>query len=181
MSEMLDIVDDQDRVIGAALRSECHGNPSLIHRVAHVMVFNPAGELLLQLRGKNKKIQPDRWDSSVGGHLALGETYRQGAERELAEELGIRSVALTFMYGYVWKSTMETERVGTFQLIHEGGFTVQREEIQEARFFTVAEIEKNLGQGIFTPNFEEEWARYKGWVRQATRSGSPLPEKQDPK
>ena len=47
--ERFEIVDEYDRVIGQRLRSECHGNPDLIHRVAHVLVFNLAGELVLQM------------------------------------------------------------------------------------------------------------------------------------
>jgi isopentenyldiphosphate isomerase len=60
MSEWVDIVDEQNQVVGRALRSDCHGNPSLIHRAVHVMIFIRAGELLLQLRGKTKKIQPGK-------------------------------------------------------------------------------------------------------------------------
>ncbi len=37
VSEFFEIVDENDQVIGTALRSECHGNPKLVHRVAHVL------------------------------------------------------------------------------------------------------------------------------------------------
>ena len=57
MEEMFDIVDEQDRVIGSAPRSRCHGDPSLIHRTAHVVVFHPDGKrILLQLRTKTFRI-----------------------------------------------------------------------------------------------------------------------------
>jgi hypothetical protein len=32
-----------------------------------------------------------------------------------------------------------------------------KKEIDEGRFWTIAEIRKNLGTGIFTPNFENEF------------------------
>ena len=41
--EIFDRVDRDDRVIGKVLRSEAHGNPDLIHRVAHVLVFDSSG------------------------------------------------------------------------------------------------------------------------------------------
>ena len=70
-TEFFDIVDDEDRVIGQAPRSQCHGDPRLVHRVAHVLVFNSRGELLLQKRSVTKDIQPGKWDTSVGGHLVV--------------------------------------------------------------------------------------------------------------
>lgn len=163
MTEFVDIVDEEGRIIGRAERRECHGNPSLIHCVAHIMVFDVKGRILLQLRGWNKRIQPGKWDSSVGGHLSQGESYDQGAARELEEELGIPEAKLTVMYDYLWRSEVETERVRTYHLIHEGPFKRQAEEIEELRFFTPEEVEQGLGNGIFTPNFEEEWARYLDW------------------
>ena len=86
--EIVDRVDDQDRVIGTASRSACHADPNLIHRAVHVLVFNGQGELLLQLRSLSKDIQPGKWDTSVGGHLDPGEDYRAAAVREMGEELG---------------------------------------------------------------------------------------------
>lgn len=164
MAEELDLVDEQGNIIGKADREACHQDPSLIHRVAHILVFNDSGHLLLQLRGAHKKIQPNKWDTSVGGHIAAGESLEQGAARELEEELGIQSNELVFMYDYIWRSPIETEWVRTWKLRCNGPFKIQDQEIQEARFFTSSEIEEKLGAGIFTPNFEEEWRLYKEWV-----------------
>ncbi|MBU0755215.1 MAG: NUDIX domain-containing protein [Planctomycetes bacterium] len=163
LSEMLDIVDENDRVIGQAPRRVCHGDPSLMHRVVHIMVFNNQGALLLQRRGMNKRIQPGKWDTSVGGHLSQGEGYEEGAARELEEELGIRSKAFKKMYDYIWRSEIETERVRTFYLVHGGPVQINQEEIMEARFWTIESVKENLGRGLFTPNFEVEWKRHLQW------------------
>jgi len=72
--KLFDLLNDDDKVIGQALRSACHGDPGLIHRAVHVLVFNSSGALLLQKRAPGKYIQPGKWDTSVGGHLALGES-----------------------------------------------------------------------------------------------------------
>ena len=64
-------------------RSECHRNPGLIHRAVHVFVLDGAGRIYLQKRAGSKDIQPGRWDTSVGGHLVPGESYEQGAAREM--------------------------------------------------------------------------------------------------
>lgn len=38
--EQLEIVNARGRVIGLTSRSEIHGDPSLFHRVVHVLIFN---------------------------------------------------------------------------------------------------------------------------------------------
>jgi isopentenyldiphosphate isomerase len=166
MDEWVDIVDDADQVKGRATRAECHGNPALMHRVVHVLVTNSSGELLLQLRGRNKKIQPDKWDTSVGGHVSAGESYEEALDREVAEELGIPSAGARQIYDYIWKSPIETERVRTYHLVHDGDYRIQADEIQEARFWSLTEIEENLGKDVFTPNFEQEWALFRKWKGQ---------------
>jgi len=164
MAELFEIVDENDRVIGTALRSHCHGNPALIHRVAHVLVFNHAGELLLQKRSANKDVQPGKWDTSVGGHLDLGESYIAAACREMREELGIAASNLTFLYHSQMRNSFESENVATYYAFHEGPFTFASEEIDEVRFWTAEQIDANLGSGVLTLNFEEEWRLWNDWI-----------------
>ncbi|MBO7595109.1 MAG: NUDIX domain-containing protein, partial [Salinivirgaceae bacterium] len=71
--EILPIVDDEGRVIGSAPRSQCHSDRTLLHPVVHLHVFNPHGDLYLQKRALTKRIQPGKWDTAVGGHIAYGE------------------------------------------------------------------------------------------------------------
>lgn len=86
--EQFQVVDERDRPVGGAPRSQVHGNNSL-HRAVHVLIFNPAGEVYLQFRSQVKDRHPLTWDSSAAGHVNLGEDYDQAAARELREELGI--------------------------------------------------------------------------------------------
>lgn len=164
-TEMFEIVDEQDRVVGIAPRSLCHGNPTLIHRVAHVLVFRPDGELLLQKRSRHKDIQPGKWDTSVGGHLDPGEDYRTAAIREMREELGLSGLPLTFLYPSKIRNEVESENVATFLAVHGGAIRFSRQEIEEVRFWRGEEIDAALGSGLFTPNFEEEWRLFQDWSR----------------
>lgn len=170
MSEVLEIVDENDRVIGRALRSECHGNPALIHRVAHVLVFNRAGELLLQKRAASKDIQPGKWDTSVGGHLDPGEDYTAAARRELGEELGVNGIPLQFLYYSRMRNAIESENVATYLACHDGPFNFPLEEIEKLRFWNRAEIAAALDQGVFTPNFVEEWGLWCEWTQRHPES-----------
>lgn len=162
MSEYFEIVDEDDRVIGKALRSECHGNPSLVHRVAHVLVFDRQGRLLLQKRSMSKDVQPGKWDTSVGGHLDPGETYEEAARREMFEELGVADLPLTLLHAYPMRNDFESENVVTFTACCDGPFSFSLSEIDEVKFWTAPEIDEALSRGILTPNFEDEWARWKG-------------------
>jgi 16S rRNA (adenine1518-N6/adenine1519-N6)-dimethyltransferase len=86
--EIFPVVDESDRLVGTAQRRQVH-EQRLRHRSVHVMVFNKAGQLLIQLRGRSKDQYPLTWDISVGGHVGLDETYDEAAQRELDEELGL--------------------------------------------------------------------------------------------
>ncbi len=162
--ESFEVVDLSGKVIGTARRTELHRNPSLIHRVIHVLVFNLQGLLLLQKRSRNKDTSPGRWDTSVGGHVNISEDIRTAALRELQEELGIVGCTINFLYDYFFSNQMETELVSTFTCVHCGPFRISREEIDEVRFWSIDDIGVELDSGKFSDHFVEEFIRY-GKVR----------------
>ena len=140
MAEYLDIFDSSGNCIGKALRSECHGNPALLHRTSHVVVMHPDGKrMLLQKRAADKLIQPGKWDTAVGGHLECGESFESGALRELREELGVNgSVVLEKLFDGKIRNDIESEDTRVFGAILAGEFDFQKSEIAEVRFFTRA-------------------------------------------
>lgn len=156
--EMFPIVDEQGNIIGAASRGECHSGSKLLHPVVHLHVFNSEGELYLQKRPEWKDIQPGKWDTSVGGHVDLGESVEIALKREANEELGITEFTPESMTHYVFESARERELVFVHRTVYDGKVTPS-EELDGGRFWTVKEIKENLGKGIFTPNFEQELTR----------------------
>ena len=48
--EILDVVDEEGRVIGQATRGACHADRSLLHRAVHLLVYDDGGRLFLQKR-----------------------------------------------------------------------------------------------------------------------------------
>ena len=159
--ELFDIVDETGKVIGTALRRECHGNPALIHRTAHVVVFHPDGKrILLQKRRMDKDIQPGKWDTAVGGHLDHGEDYETAARREMREELGLSSdLPLRFLFDAKIRNSVESENVRVFSVIFAGPFHFQESEIDEVRFFSEGELADFSGN--FTPNLVQELEKLK--------------------
>lgn len=155
--ELFETVDEAGNVTGTAPRSECHGNPALIHRCAHVVVYHPDGRMLLQKRSDDKDIQPGKWDTAVGGHLAVGEDFESGARREMNEELGLPyDIPLEFLFDSQIRNEIESENVRVFSAISEGPFNFNRNEISEVRFWTVKELELAGDREDFTPNLKSE-------------------------
>ncbi len=63
------------------------GNTSYLNPLPVVVVLLPVGEGLLVIR---RNIEPSKGTLTLpGGYLDLGETWQQGARRELLEETGI--------------------------------------------------------------------------------------------
>jgi isopentenyldiphosphate isomerase len=156
--EWFDLVTPEGEVTGRARRSECHGNPDLLHQAIHVFVVHPeTGAVFLQQRSSKKDIQPGKWDTSVGGHVDAGESPETAVSRELREELGITDGSPQYLYHYLWRSPVESELIRSYRLMHSGPFVLQPEELDDGRFWSVEEIEDQLGNSVFTPNFEFEW------------------------
>jgi isopentenyldiphosphate isomerase len=158
--EHLEVVSIKGEVIGYAPRAEIHGNPSLIHRVIHVLVFNKKGELLLQKRSQDKDVAPGKWDTSVGGHVGIGEELLFSSGREMHEELGITGCELEHLYSYIHSNSYETELVTTYRCIYEGNFSFNKSEIEEIRFWSFDQIKEALGRKILSDNFEHEFRSY---------------------
>jgi isopentenyl-diphosphate delta-isomerase type 1 len=86
--ECLEVVDEDNQVIGIASRQEIH-EKGLRHRSVHIFIFNTKGDLYLQKRSPHKDQYPEHWDTSAAGHTDPGESPLEAAQRELMEELGL--------------------------------------------------------------------------------------------
>lgn len=155
-TEWVPLVDEKGRLIGKATRAEVHRGPGKLHPVIHLHLINSKGEIYLQKRSINKDTQPGKWDTSVGGHVDLGETIEQALLRETTEELNITGIHPIPLTQYKWETEIESELVFSFRAIYNATPVFNKNEIDEGRFWTISEIRKNLGTGIFTPNFENE-------------------------
>jgi isopentenyldiphosphate isomerase len=158
--EWFPIVDEDGNTIGKELRSICHdGRSMLLHPVVHLHLFNTKGELFLQKRSESKDIQPGKWDTSVGGHVSPGEIPVEALMREAGEELGLSGFVPEFSVKYIWESSRERELVYSYRTIFNGNMLINRDEIDDGRFWSLKEIEEKLGNEIFTPNFEFEFRK----------------------
>jgi len=100
MDEILDIVNENDEVVGQELRSKIYndglqGNRFI--RVANIFVFNDDGLLLLPKRSQNRRLYPNCYDFSCGEHVLSKESYDNAAERGVKEELGLEDKEIEFL------------------------------------------------------------------------------------
>jgi isopentenyldiphosphate isomerase len=156
-TEYFPIVTEEGEVTGKATRKECHSGSFLLHPVVHLHVFNSRGEIYLQKRALNKDIQPDKWDTSVGGHVEYGEEVMDALKREVREELGIKVFQPAFIIRYKFISKQEAELVNCFYTIYDGLITPDPIEISEGKFWKPTDIESYFEKNVFTPNFEYEY------------------------
>ncbi|OGG13179.1 hypothetical protein A3D77_00455 [Candidatus Gottesmanbacteria bacterium RIFCSPHIGHO2_02_FULL_39_11] len=141
--ELFDVVNESDRVVGQITRGEAHKNPNIIHRSVGIGIFNAHKELFLQKRSKSKDSEPGKWTISCSGHVIAGQYYLETAHRELLEELGIDLKVHPFekiVCRYPW----ETEMTYFYRSFNNGPFTLNKDEIDEGRFFKPGEIYNQL-------------------------------------
>ena len=155
--EWFDIVDEEGRVKGRAPRTICHSGPGMLHPVVHIHIIDAKDRIFLQKRAETKQIQPGKWDTAVGGHISSGETVEDGLKREAHEELGIDEFTVQFVARYVWETEVESELIFMFISRYDRPITINKEEIDEGKYWRIKKIKESLGKGIFTPNFEFEF------------------------
>lgn len=160
--ELFPAVDENGNIMGVVSRGEAHGGSKTLHPVVHLHLFNSKGELFLQKRPEWKDIQPGRWDTATGGHVELGENVEQALRREVAEELGVTGFTAEPLGHYVFESERERELVYVHRTTYDGQVNPNAEELDGGRFWSMEEIEANIGKGVFTPNFESEYQRFFG-------------------
>jgi isopentenyldiphosphate isomerase len=149
--ESVVIVDDHNRVVGAAARREVRAK-RLIHRCAYILVFNSANQLFLHKRSTSKDIYPGRCDPAVGGVVLAGESYDQGARRELEEELGITEAKLKTLFDFFFTDGTAPVWGRAYSCTHDGDITLQREEIESGDFFEIEQILERSKTEPFTPD-----------------------------
>ena len=111
--ELLEIVDSQNKPLGAMPRSEVH-RQKLIHRSVLVLLYNKEKKLYLQQRSYKKDKYPGFWDLSASGHILAGESAEDAAIRELKEELGIELNRLKFVHKISASSETDNEFIYLF-------------------------------------------------------------------
>ncbi len=108
-TELLDIVDSNDNVIGVRTKEECHKNPKLIHRVVHFTLINTkTSKILITTRSLFKKIDPGK-KCFLGEHVLSKEKWDDALIRGCKEELNYKVNNYIEVLNKIFKSKKQTE------------------------------------------------------------------------
>ncbi|OLU25652.1 NUDIX hydrolase [Pseudomonas sp. PA15(2017)] len=150
-AELIAWVDEHDDVLGALPRAQLRQR-GLIGRGTFILLFNAAGELCVHRRTLSKAVYPGYWDIAAGGMVAAGEGYAQSAERELAEELGIRDAVLRDHGRFFFDQPENRIWCAVFSAVSDAPLVLQPEEVLEARFMTLEAAQLDIRHKTYCPD-----------------------------
>jgi isopentenyl-diphosphate Delta-isomerase len=165
-SESLILVDEADREVGHLDKAQCHQGRGVLHRAFSLLIFNDAGELLLQQRAASKRLWPLYWSNSCCSHPRRAETMDAAINRRLNEELGLRC-PLHFLFKFQYQAQFdaagaEQELCSVFVGHTSDPVRIDPSEILAWRWISPESLQAELAgsdAGKFTPWFVMEWER----------------------
>lgn len=156
MEEHLDIVDENDKVIGTDSRTNIYAQGKGRNiRVINILLFNDKGELLVPKRSMNRRLFPGRYDFSCGEHVVSGEEYYPAAIRGLKEELGLENLALEEL-GKIGHKEGASSFMKIYKLIYNGKVeNYDKKGIASLNYFSIDKIKSMMEENInnFKPDF----------------------------
>ncbi len=157
-AELVDVVDAEDRVVGRATRAEIRAR-NLRHRATYILVFNARGQLFVHQRTATKDVYPSYYDVAVGGVVSAGESYDQGARRELAEELGVTAVPRPILK-FQYEDAANVVNCRVYSCAYDGPLTLQAEEIVAGEWLDLDVVFERARHEKFCPDGIEALLRY---------------------
>lgn len=154
----MDVVDEDDRVVGRVTRREMR-RQGLLHRCTYVLVRNQAGDILVHRRTETKDVFPGAYDAFAGGVCAAGESYDACARREVAEELGIRGVELRFLFRHRYRGPRGQAWGAVYEARWDGPVHPQASEVAWHAWVSPSELRGMLESLEFCPDSREILAR----------------------
>src|ERR1700716_4635823 len=159
-SEPLILVDEGDREVGHMSKAQCHQGGGVLHRAFSLLIFNDAGELLLQQRAASKQLWPRFWSNSCCSHPRRAETMEAAIHRRLYEELGLRC-PLHFLFKFQYQAQFdaagaEQELCSVFVGRSSDPVRIDPREILAWRWISPQSLQAELAgseAGRFTPWF----------------------------
>ena len=166
VDDALILVDAADRIVGRLSKASCHEGNGVLHRAFSLLIFNPAGELLIQQRSASKRLWPLYWSNSCCSHPRTGEDMEAATLRRLREELGI-SCPLQFLFKFQYQAQFdatgsEHELCSVFIGSCSDPIAADPNEISAWRWVDPDQLQSQLRSpaGVkFTPWFTMEWTR----------------------
>lgn len=159
--EILDVVDEQDRVTGQAPRGEVYAR-GLRHRCVFILVRDAGGRIFVHRRTAGKLVFPSMYDMFVGGVVGAGESYDDAALREAEEELGVAGLPRPLpLFKFLYEG--EDGPCPTWSYVYEARcehpVDPQKEEVAWHGFLTEGEVARRLASWNWVPDGLDAYER----------------------
>jgi 8-oxo-dGTP pyrophosphatase MutT (NUDIX family) len=158
--ELVDVVDEDDRVVDVVPRREIRAR-NLLHRCTYVLVRGSDGRFLVHRRTETKDVYPGAYDVFAGGVLASGETYDACAARELEEELGIAGAPLERRFSHRYSGPSGEAWGAVYEVTWDGPVVHQPSEVAWSGRVTLEELDRMLATEDFCLDSREIFERWR--------------------
>jgi len=157
ITEKWDILDENGTPTGkTTLRGKNFFKSGEYHLVVHIWIVSPNGKILIQRRSDTKQLMPGEW-AATGGAAVSGESSFTAANRELFEELGIKSNKETLKKAFRIKRRNSLLDVWIISCdIPAEKLKLQESEVSEAKWVTQSTLEAMINNGLFH-NYGKEY------------------------
>ncbi|MER6418933.1 NUDIX domain-containing protein [Streptomyces sp. NPDC001137] len=151
--EILDIVDENDQVVGQSPRGEAYAK-GLRHRCVFIQARDAEGRLFVHRRTPTKLVFPSLYDMWVGGVVGAGESYDDAALREAEEELGVSGLpSPRFLFKFLYDDGAgQTWWSAVYEVRCELPVSPQVEEVAWHAFLPEAEVQRRLTEWEWVPD-----------------------------
>ena len=156
--ELVDVVDEEDRVVATVSRREIRER-NLLHRCTYVLLRNASGEILVHRRTDSKDVHPRAYDVFAGGVCAPGESYDDCARREAAEELGVEGAPLEFRFRHRYRGMAGRAWGAVYEVRWDGTVRHQESEVAWSAWVAPAELARMLRELPFCSDSREIFER----------------------
>ncbi|MBY8877289.1 NUDIX hydrolase [Actinacidiphila acidipaludis] len=172
MSELVERVDEHDRVLGVVDRDEAVRR-NWPHRIATTICRDGDGRILVVRRAETMSRFPGYYDVMVGGGVNVGESYEHAAARELTEELGV-SVPVRFLFKFLCRDGISPVWFGVHEAVVTDPLVPDPDEIAWQDWMAADELRHVADQWPFVPGGRKALRRYleSGCAPQAARGTS---------
>lgn len=166
MDELVDIIDENDCVLGQAMKSKAH-KEGLLHRAIWALIYEKSSKkVLIAKRAAEKAMFPNLWGWSFAGHVAAGETPLDTAVREAKEEINFNVNKKNCIELFRDMGATQNEKQKDVEMVYVylicvdkinlKNIKMQKEEVSEIKLVTIPELVDIHHRGEGTP-IEEKY------------------------
>ena len=161
MSEIIPIVDENDKVIDYRQREELSREE--IYRISALWIINSREQILLAQRSFSKTHSPGKWGPAVSGTVEKGESYLENIIKETKEEIGLDLTQYNFRTVDKIFSDTNWRFFCQWYLLKEDlnleDLTFPENEVEQLKWINRKKFEKELAKSPekFTTNMTEHY------------------------